>query len=47
MDNIKGIVVDLINSLSIQIGRDFYFKPNNWWKESFINSIDDSIKFLT
>ncbi|HBH0629838.1 TPA: transporter substrate-binding domain-containing protein, partial [Clostridioides difficile] len=37
---------DLINSLSIQIGRDFYFKPNNWWKESFVNSIDDSIKFF-
>ncbi|HBF8374566.1 TPA: transporter substrate-binding domain-containing protein, partial [Clostridioides difficile] len=36
----------LINSLSIQIGRDFYFKPNNWWKESFVNSIDDSIKFF-
>ncbi|HFG9566377.1 TPA: transporter substrate-binding domain-containing protein, partial [Clostridioides difficile] len=34
------------NSLSIQIGRDFYFKPNNWWKESFVNSIDDSIKFF-
>ncbi|EGT2200957.1 histidine kinase [Clostridioides difficile] len=42
----KGIIVDLINSLSIQIGRDFYFKPNNWWKESFVNSIDDSIKFF-
>ncbi len=42
----KGIIVDLMNSLSIQIGRDFYFKPNTWWKESFINSIDDSIKFF-
>lgn len=43
----KGIVVDLINSLSIQIGRDFYFKPNTWWKESFVNPVDDSIRFLT
>lgn len=42
----KGIVVDLINSLSIQIGRDFYFKPNTWWKESFINPVDDSIRFF-
>ncbi|MCC0679363.1 transporter substrate-binding domain-containing protein [Clostridioides sp. ES-S-0005-03] len=42
----KGIVVDLINSLSIQIGRDFYFKPNTWWKESFVNPVDDSIRFF-
>ncbi|KPI52209.1 histidine kinase [Clostridioides difficile] len=42
----KGIIVDLMNSLSIQIGKDFYFKPNTWWKESFINSVDNSIKFF-
>ncbi len=42
----KGMVVDLINALSIQVGQDISFEPNNWWKESLDSLSNKSIDFF-
>ncbi|CEP50641.1 two-component sensor histidine kinase [[Clostridium] sordellii] len=42
----KGMIVDLINALSIQIGQDIYFEPNDWWKESLYSLSNKSIDFF-
>lgn len=42
----KGMVVDLINALSIQVGQDISFEPNDWWKESLDSLSKKSIDFF-
>lgn len=42
----KGLIVDLITSLSIQIGQEISFEPNYWWKDSLNSLSNNRIDFF-